>query len=103
TDGYSITSARVDSATGSLLSVRQLSVTIGTHGTLTPECADQLIGDTETVGGWAELEIATYQRVHASDLTYVCVDGDAADIENETWTSEAGMCLCPADYQVQCH
>jgi hypothetical protein len=103
TDGYSITSARVDSATGSLLTVRQLSVTIATHGTLTPECADQLIGDTETVGGWAELEIATYQRVRASDLMYMCVDGDAGYIENETWKSEAGMCTCTVDYQVQCH
>jgi len=101
-DGYSITSAKFVSDTGYWLEVRRLIVTIATHGTLTTDCAGIYLGGTENVGGWGVQEAPRYESVTVSELTYMCVDGDAGYVEGETWQDEGGRCTCTPDYTVSC-
>jgi hypothetical protein len=77
-------------------------VTIATHGTLTPDCAQVFQGGTEIVGGWGVQEAPRYESITVADLMYMCVDGNAGYVPTETWASEGGTCTCTPDSTVSC-
>jgi hypothetical protein len=98
-----ITSGSVDAATGDWVNVLGIGVTIGTTGELTDACASRYDGLVENAGEWAATEEDRDEKVAASELEYMCVDGDAAYVPTQTWSGTGGKaCECTTDYAVSC-
>jgi len=103
TFSVSVASGTLNESTGNIEDYRVIGTTISVDGVLTTACANRYVGEAELVGRWYIGEISTLRNVTPSELTYMCVSGDAAYVPTETWTDEDGLsCSCTLDYQVAC-
>jgi hypothetical protein len=101
--GIGLLSGSVEQATGNLVDVRLLSVTVATTGMLTSACATRFSGDAEQVGGWSLAAIPAVEKRTVAQLEHLCVDGENAYAPTESWTSADGKrCSCGTDYAKVC-
>ena len=92
-----------DVATGNIVDVTAIGVTVNTTGNLTPVCASRFGGNTESVGEWLVTTEPLFERVQPASLTYMCVDDDAAYAPTETWVGSDGLdCSCTESYMIMC-
>jgi hypothetical protein len=98
-----IETASIDPASGNIVNLRFLGVTIRTDGTLTSACANRSGGNSEIVGGWALSEKPLINRANPTSLQYLCVDTDTGYIPGDTWTrADSTACQCTTSYKVSC-
>ena len=69
---------------------------------LTAACAARANGLTENENEWSASLIPLQTKVAASELEYMCVDGDAAYAPTERWSPSEVTCECTLDYEVAC-
>lgn len=101
--GIGLLSGSVEQATGNLVDVRLLSVTVATTGMLTSACESRFSGNTEQVGGWSLAAIPIVEKRTVAQLEHLCVDGENAYAPTEQWMSADGkQCSCGTDYEKVC-
>jgi len=103
TFSVSVASGTLNASTGNIENYRVIGTTIAVEGELTAACANRYVGEAELVGRWYLGEIPVIRNVAPSELSFMCVSGDAAYAPTETWTDSVGLsCSCTLDYEVAC-
>jgi hypothetical protein len=98
-----ISSGTLDPATGDLLDLRNLGVTVAVAGTMTDACTKRAAGDGALLGGWALIELPLTEKVDLGELSYLCVDESNVYVPTEAWARDDGTkCACTEGYEVAC-
>lgn len=68
-----------------------------------PEAGSRIESCPEGWGTWVLSAQPGWQRVEADELDYMCADGEAAYLPDESWTdANERTCVCSHDYEVVC-
>jgi hypothetical protein len=100
-DRAGIASGRVEPATGDLVDLQFMNVTLEVSQPLRGGCS--IGGNGEQKGGWSMYQVDRMKRVSPQSLAQMCLDGSEAYIPTESWTDRSGStCMCLPDLTAEC-